>query len=201
MTSFKNLRGKRFGRLLVLEPLEERKHNRIVWKCLCDCGNEAYATSTGLLEGNNKSCGCLRNEGRPRWLEEGEASFNALYHNYKMGAVKRGLEFSLTKDDFKFLTSEECYLCGTKPKSIIKTKNNNGAYLYNGIDRIDNTKGYTIENSMPCCKDCNFRKGKATLSELFKWAKDIYEYNELQWFDDMASIHRQFGNTPIFEVK
>lgn len=53
------LQGKRFGRLTVIEE-SGNKNNNIVWKCLCDCGNTCYETSNVLLQGQAKSCGCLR---------------------------------------------------------------------------------------------------------------------------------------------
>ena len=35
-----NIKGQRFGNLIVIEELEERdKNNRIICRCLCDCGN------------------------------------------------------------------------------------------------------------------------------------------------------------------
>lgn len=53
-----NLKGKRFGKLVVLEETDQRKYGRVVWKCQCDCGNMAYATSTQLISGKRTSCGC-----------------------------------------------------------------------------------------------------------------------------------------------
>ena len=58
----KNLVGKRYGRLLVLASTEMRKLGSMVWKCQCDCGNICYATTEGLRVGDNKSCGCLKQE-------------------------------------------------------------------------------------------------------------------------------------------
>lgn len=56
----KDLTGRRFGKLLVLEPTERRGSNgAAVWKCRCDCGNECLAVSTQLTKGYKKSCGCM----------------------------------------------------------------------------------------------------------------------------------------------
>ena len=49
----KNLVGKRFGKLTVIELLEEsNKFKRRQYRCLCDCGNEITTNHTS-------SCGCL----------------------------------------------------------------------------------------------------------------------------------------------
>lgn len=53
-----NLRGRRFGRLLVIEECAERKRRSVMWKCQCDCGNIAYVSSKDLQRNKEKSCGC-----------------------------------------------------------------------------------------------------------------------------------------------
>lgn len=51
--------GKRFGKLIVLEETDERKHGSKVYKCQCDCGNITYVARTNLMAKNGtKSCGC-----------------------------------------------------------------------------------------------------------------------------------------------
>lgn len=62
MGTFKDITGKRYGRLIVLEPTKERKQGAVVWKCKCDCGNITYASRSNLEQGYTKSCGCLQSE-------------------------------------------------------------------------------------------------------------------------------------------
>lgn len=58
-----DITGQRFGRLMVLEPTDQRNGTReIIWKCQCDCGNIAYTTYHSLISGYNQSCGCLNRE-------------------------------------------------------------------------------------------------------------------------------------------
>lgn len=58
--------GKRFGRLLVIEKTSERRANKksvaVVYKCLCDCGNECLVPQYQLANKSTKSCGCLAHE-------------------------------------------------------------------------------------------------------------------------------------------
>lgn len=55
-----DLTGKRFGRLVCIEPTDLRgKSGGTIWRCQCDCGNECMAVSTQLTQGYKKSCGCL----------------------------------------------------------------------------------------------------------------------------------------------
>ena len=58
----KNLIGQRFGRLTVIEKTNERRHGYIVWKCICDCGNEKLTYSYLLTSNQCRSCGCLHGE-------------------------------------------------------------------------------------------------------------------------------------------
>ena len=58
----KDLTGRKFGRLLVINEANERKHSYIQWKCYCECGNLVVVPSNKLQTGNTKSCGCLQKE-------------------------------------------------------------------------------------------------------------------------------------------
>lgn len=51
--------GQRFGRLVVLGFLGDRK-----WFCQCDCGNTSIVKSTNLVSSHTRSCGCYSDERR-----------------------------------------------------------------------------------------------------------------------------------------
>lgn len=57
---YKNEVGKRFGRLVALEPI--RRNNRIYWSCQCDCGVVRVVEGRSMRKGLSKSCGCLNSE-------------------------------------------------------------------------------------------------------------------------------------------
>jgi hypothetical protein len=63
MAAFKDLTGKKFGRLTVIK----RDYNTIYkndtyWLCKCDCGKEVSVCRGNLKSGNTRSCGCLHSE-------------------------------------------------------------------------------------------------------------------------------------------
>ncbi len=62
MGRFKDLTGRRFGKLTVVALAKERRHGKIIWKCQCDCGNKHLVVSSGLSSGHTKSCGCLKHD-------------------------------------------------------------------------------------------------------------------------------------------
>lgn len=57
-----DLRGQRFGRLMVIGRAEPNRHGQIQWLCRCDCGVEKVAHGQSLRKGWTKSCGCFRRE-------------------------------------------------------------------------------------------------------------------------------------------
>lgn len=61
-----DLKGRRFGRLVVLkrakDAVAESGYVAPRWKCLCDCGNKKIIRQQRLINGNTQSCGCLRKE-------------------------------------------------------------------------------------------------------------------------------------------
>lgn len=62
-----NLIGQRFGRLTVLERVDNivspSGNICVAWKCKCDCGKETIVRSSSLLQGHTKSCGCMKSYG------------------------------------------------------------------------------------------------------------------------------------------
>lgn len=60
-----DLKGRRFGRLVVMEagtPVSEGRYTRTTWLCQCDCGKTKIIRGRGLIKGSTKSCGCYRSE-------------------------------------------------------------------------------------------------------------------------------------------
>ena len=59
--AIKDLIGQKFGRFTVLE-FDKVDKGSYYWKCVCECGNHKNITSSNLLRGTSKSCGCLKKE-------------------------------------------------------------------------------------------------------------------------------------------
>jgi|SRR3990167_7313456 len=110
-------------------------------------------------------------------LKKGEATFNRLYYKYKFRSMIKQRDFLLSKEDFKKLTSSVCFYCNKKPsKSFSKDYDRyNGSYKYNGIDRIDNNKGYEIGNCVTCCSICNKMKSVHSFKHFKKQIFNIYK--------------------------
>jgi len=58
----KDLTGKKFGLLTIVEQTDKRIRGGVVWVCRCDCGNTIEVVSGRLQEGRTKHCGCLKKD-------------------------------------------------------------------------------------------------------------------------------------------
>ena len=85
-----------------------------------------------------------------------------MYHAYKLRDKKHGLENDLTKEFVLEECKKPCIYCGDIKRI--------------GLDRIDNTKGHTKDNVVPCCYECNCaRLNNFTHEEMLIIGKTIAE--------------------------
>lgn len=73
---------------------------------------------------------------------------------YKRRASRKGLEFSLSEDQFLTLVTSNCHYCGQSYLSETRVVNKKAVQMLT-VDRKDSNKGYTAENCVPACKQCN----------------------------------------------
>ncbi len=86
------------------------------------------------------------------------------YRFYMGAAKKRGKEFLLSPEDFSEIIVLPCVYCGDGRKV--------------GVDRIDNSLGYTKENSAPCCKTCNYMKKNHSVEDFLSHIKKIHDHQK-----------------------
>lgn len=192
--------GKRFSRLLVTAK-GKSKGKSLYWICKCDCGKEVEVKACSLRAGLTKSCGCYGRDltsQRQRHEVPWMSSRTALIQNYKTGATRNGLVFELDDAHCHTLFQGTCYYCGALPSmSYNKYASKDGrrnkvgnkknrvwvprfpleecSYIYNGIDRVDNSKGYTYEEGqcVSCCNTCNRAKWILPACEWKSWIAGI----------------------------
>ena len=86
---------------------------------------------------------------------------------YKTTALSKQLDFTITKGDFMNLVILPCHYCG-----IIQPKG------FNGVDRIDSTTGYKVDNVVSCCEMCNMMKTCVSPTVFVNRATHISVYNK-----------------------
>jgi len=104
-----------------------------------------------------------------------DSVINNLFAKYQQSAKIRGLIFNLQLEEFKQITSLGCYYCGRPPSN--RTAKRGRCLIYNGVDRVNNSIGYVLENCVPCCKMCNVSKLNFSKEEFFSWIKEVYEHS------------------------
>lgn len=146
------------------------------WNCKCDCGKEKEVDASNLRGGYTKSCGCLNNETRASRfrLRPYENAYNRLCYNAK----NRNILVELTYEEYlEFTKILNCHYCDNE---LIWTKwANKDSKPRTNLDRKDNNIGYTKENCLPCCPDCNQSKSDIFCYELWvEIGKTIKQYRE-----------------------
>jgi len=150
------------------ERTSKAGHGRSYWLCECSCGNNIWVRSDVLEKGKIKSCGCDKR------LNSGDGVMGVVYAGYRKNAIRRNIEFNISKEFFKEVTNKNCYYCGFPPSNYREIKNYYGDFKYNGIDRIDNNVGYEESNCVPCCKKCNRSKDTMSKNDFITWIKNVY---------------------------
>lgn len=175
MPKIKDILGQRFGSLVAIRFVELRnypcnpKHRKAFWEFQCDCGKVKVIGSGEVVAGKVVTCGC-------RGLEDWQSNFNLLYRQIEYSAKRRGLSWELTKEQVLFITKQNCFYCDKEPSSVHRDPKYRGQYVYNGIDRVDNTRGYTIDNVVPCCEGCNRKKLTDGVDDFRDWVVRVYNH-------------------------
>ena len=86
------------------------------------------------------------------------------FSDYKKRAEEKEREFTLTEEMFEQEIIKDCYLCG---------KSNTDSHS-NGLDRFDSKKGYTEDNILSCCGNCNYFKNNYLYEDVLKKCELIY---------------------------
>lgn len=173
----RSLVGKKFNHLLVIERLLKNGIHEGNYVCRCVCGREKIYRGTQIISESVKTCGC----GRKNGINENGRTL--VWLSYRTHAKKRNLVFELTKERFVSLIESSCFYCGkleTNRMQAYKRVCPDEVYLHNGVDRLDNQKGYTVENSVPCCKYCNHMKWNLSHKEWMEHMTAVLNYQQPQ---------------------
>ena len=127
----------------------------------CNMAKRAYNIRTFIIGMCNIGSVELDNETFVRVYDDTQV--NRTLSTYVSRAQTKGLEFTLTEQEFYAMTRKKCGYCHAPPS--------------NGIDRVDNTIGYTPANTVPCCKTCNYIKKDTEISVFLQKAVKIF----LRW--------------------
>lgn len=140
---------------LICRPKKETKK---CWICKKELPFSEFPKNRSTVSGYNSSCKeCTNSLNR-----KNASTLEFKYSTYRYAANKRGYCFELTFTDFCQIIKHHCVYCG-RIDNI-------------GIDRVDNTIGYTTNNCVAACGKCNTMKMDSTVSEFKEHIKQIYQH-------------------------
>jgi len=164
-----NLKGQRFGNLLVIEQGENVKRCS-TWKCKCDCGNEKIAFTVRLRNGQCTSCGCLLKKlMKTRFKTHGKSG--TVEYKLLKDARKRAKEFDrdFNLDLVDIIIPSECPVLHIP---LIVSKSGKPTNNSPSLDRIDSSLGYIKGNVKVISMRANRLKQDSSIEEL----QSIIEY-------------------------
>lgn len=88
-------------------------------------------------------------------------SLGRMWTAYRKRSRVNGQVFSLPRTLFDDLVTDVCFYCAAAPAPT------------NGIDRVNNSRGYEEDNVVSCCKWCNTAKSVRSRTEFEIWAKNL----------------------------
>jgi hypothetical protein len=177
----------KYGRLTVNNLVGyfiEGSRKRTAYEFTCDCGRKVVLRPKDVKAGLITSCGCYRKEttsktGSGNTLPDCGGFKNNLYQKFLAGANRRRINVEITKDVFLDYTSKSCHYCGSPPSNCFKA-NYACNFNYNGLDRVDSAKSYSVNNIVTCCKHCNWAKNASTITEFEAWLKRLTSYRNIE---------------------
>lgn len=167
--------GDKFGTLTIISDVFYEKGYGW-YMCQCDCGNIGKYTGSKLRAGLSKRC--LQCSYRSKG---GKTPIEKLYYiniTQRIKASKKlsKLSSTLTLEEFQNIVIQNCTYCGISPTTRQCARS---SIVAHGVDRIDSSKGYVLDNCVSCCKYCNIMKSICTVKNFFKHVKRIVEFNNL----------------------
>ena len=136
------------------------------------CGEERISRSHDKNSRGCKPCYTKRQKKEPNM----DSTYKLLRTSVQHGAKRRGYEYKLSFEEYKDIVTKPCYWCGIEPP----LKNPKGERVptlpapAHGIDRLDNTIGYTYDNCVSSCQTCNVAKNNSSAIEFRSWIERVY---------------------------
>lgn len=153
----------------------KRKDHTVVavtrrWLVEClSCGRQTILTWQQV---RTRSCKRCRAEASRK--DDVHVVSTKVFYLLRTGALARGYSCAITLEDVARLMVLPCHYCGIDGGNLDARRFR--SFKYNGIDRVDNKRGYEQDNIVPCCWNCNRAKGSMTYHGFVEWLKRVSSF-------------------------
>jgi hypothetical protein len=104
-----------------------------------------------------------------------ETTYEYRFNVGKKNAKNKNREWKLTQPEWEDIVVKGCFYCGTSLREVTGCS----------LDRIDNTKGYVLDNVLPCCGFCNrirsdlltIEENQVAINAILKYRREKYGIN------------------------
>lgn len=168
-----DLTNQKFGKLIVLSRKEGKDKSHPIWECKCECGVICSVTTSDLSRRITcPECGHKRG-GRSLWKGAGEIS-GKFWSQVTYGAKARSITVSVTPSQAwdLYLKQNKCCALSGVPIQIQRDNKNTAS-----LDRIDSSKGYSIDNVQWVHKEINIMKMAMSVADFTAWCKLVVEHS------------------------
>ena len=179
--------GDKFGKFITIEKLKYETpagNFEWRWKCKDESGNIFYKRTRALYEELDKE------KQKEEKIKNGEyyesigmnqlGVRKSIFKEYIRNAANRGIPMNLIFDQFNSLINQPCYYCGAEPSvhktSEVKSNKIEPVLKHNGVDRLNSSIGYELDNCVPCCYICNRAKAQLDDRSFLEHIVKIYNH-------------------------
>lgn len=169
--------GQTYHKLVFIKPVEKSSNGKTIWELKCDCGKIVKSRYDHVVRGQTRSCCCFRKQ-----QSEKRRKYDPIISSAREVYNRSYSDMDCDFETFYKLSQQNCYYCDSQPTLIFnvgrrRSSNNQlkyGNFVYNGLDRLNNSIGHSIGNIVPCCWTCNYMKRTLTVEEFLTHISKIY---------------------------
>lgn len=173
-----------------------------MWWCLCDCGTEKDVSSSDLLEGHSKSCGCLRSDLQSEKLKR----YNTydLSGEYGIGYTSKGEPFYFDLEDYNKIKDYCWFINLYGYVTAKKIDGNDGHVLFHRLlfpdsEQVDHIHGRETRNDN---RKSNLRPVNNSKNQMNKWLQKNNKsgYPGVNWHsrDQIWEVHISVNKKQIY---
>jgi len=170
--------GEQFGSWTVLkEDWYDSEKNASFVEVQCKCGVKKVVRKFTIQKGISKKCRqCMGNESFTGYEKLGGYHLNQIQRS----ARNRNLEYKVKPKELWDLLVQQDFKCVLSGELIelSRTIDNKTKVQTASLDRIDNSKGYTIDNVRWVHKVINQMRSNRTDKEFISWCRKVTKKNK-----------------------